>query len=137
MKYLAKECLRLFGKCLFIDFHGFTKPRDDYQDIIFGNIFSNTLSIKSKVGTTSNDEFWGLSELKTQFLPHFSMDDGRCVNDISIGYSGGYITHQFYRKNNINAIQLEIADNIRNDLSLTNLFIDDFIKGIINCVKNA
>ena len=35
IKSLAKECVSLYNRCLFIDFHGFTKPRENYCDIIF------------------------------------------------------------------------------------------------------
>ncbi|MFX1384674.1 MAG: N-formylglutamate amidohydrolase [Promethearchaeota archaeon] len=136
IKNLAKKCIKLYNKCLFIDFHGFTKPHQEYQDIIFGNIFSNTLSIKLKNHTSEDPQFWGVKEFKTQFLNHFTIDDGLGVNDINIGYSGGYITHQFYRKENINAIQIEIADNIRKSIEISNLFVDDFIKAILNCLEN-
>jgi len=135
VKNLVKQSLNLYGKCLFIDFHGFTKPHENYQDIIFGNIFSNTLSIKNDNRRDGFQKYWGLSEFVNEFLKHFTVDDGLGVNDINLGYSGGYITHQFYRKARVNAIQIEIADTIRMNLKLTNIFIDDFMKAIINCLK--
>ncbi len=137
IKDLVKESLKLHGKCLFIDFHGFTKPYDDYKDIIFGNIFSNTLFIKNEIEIDGYQKYWGLSEFVNEFINHFTVDDGLGVNNINIGYSGGYITHQFYRKTKVNAIQIEVADNIRKNLELTNIFIDDFIKATINCLKNV
>ena len=134
IKKLAKECVSRFNRCFFIDFHGFTKPREDYCDIIIGNIFSNTLDIKT--GTNYNDyrDYWGLYQMVTGLSKKFSLDDGLGVNEDNIAYSGGYITHQFYRKERINAIQIEVANNIRYDLKLANKFVDDFTSAIIDCL---
>ena len=134
IKMLAKECVSRFNRCFFIDFHGFTKPREDYCDIIIGNIFSNTLDIKT--GTNYNDyrDYWGLYQMVTGLSKKFSLDDGLGVNEDNIAYSGGYITHQFYRKERINAIQIEVANNIRYDLKLANKFVDDFTSAIIDCL---
>ena len=129
IKKLSEECVLKYKKCLFIDFHGFTKPSMDYCDIIFGNIFSNTLSIKS-----NETSYWGLNQLINEFSKHFTLDDGLGVNDINVACSGGYITHQFYRKEKINAVQIEIADNIRKSLKLANIFVEDFVNALIKCL---
>jgi N-formylglutamate amidohydrolase len=135
IKNLAKECVSQFDRCLVIDLHGFTKPRTDYCDIILGNIFSNTLAIKT--GSSYNDyrDFWGLSQIVTGLSKNFSLDDGLGVTKDNLGYSGGYITHQFYRKERINAIQLELGNNIRNNLKLANQFVNDFTSAIIKSIE--
>ena len=43
---LTNDSLVNYKRCLFIDFHGFTKPHKYYPDLIFGNIFGNTLTVK-------------------------------------------------------------------------------------------
>ena len=131
---LADKCISFYNRCLFIDFHGFTKPDPEYRDIIFGNVFSNTLKIKSESYSQENNFYWGFSNLVEQLNKHFSLDDGLGVNNLNIAYSGGYITHQFYGKEKINAFQIEIADNIRNDLDSANIFIEDFVKALIDSV---
>ncbi len=135
LKKLAKECILHYGRCLLIDFHGFTKPHEDYCDIIFGNIFSNTLDIKN--GTNYNDyrDYWGLSQLVSILSKNFTLDDGLGVSDDNLAYSGGYITHQFYRKERINALQIELGNNIRFDLKLSNQFVDDFTSAIIKSIE--
>ncbi len=120
-----------FNRCLFIDFHGFTKPHKYYPDIIFGNIFGNTLMICSKPTDPDYKECWGYTEIKRELSRHFSLDGGLGISDFNLPYSGGYITHQFYRKSKINAFQLEVAKNIRVDLALTNKFIDALVNGIV------
>lgn len=134
IKKLAKECVMRFNRCFFIDFHGFTKPREDYCDIILGNIFSNTLNIKT--GTNFNDyrDYWGLSQMVTELSKKFSLDDGLGATEDNIAYSGGYITHQFYRKERITAIQIELANNIRHDLNQANSFVDYFTSAIMKCL---
>ena len=120
---------------MIIDFHGFTKPRQDYCDIIFGNIFSNTLVIKNDTKFNDYRDYWGLSQLISFLSKDFTLDDGLGVNDNNLAYSGGYITHQFYRKDRINAIQIELANNIRHDLKLANIFIEDFTSAIIKSLE--
>jgi hypothetical protein len=135
IKKIAKECVSKYNRCLIIDLHGFTKPRKDYCDIILGNIFSNTLNIKT--GTCHDDyrDYWGLSQIVTELSKDFSLDDGLGVTEDNLAYSGGYITHQFYRKDRINAIQVELANNIRNDLKSANLFVNDFTSAIIKSIE--
>ncbi|MFX0075594.1 MAG: hypothetical protein ACFE96_09140, partial [Candidatus Hermodarchaeota archaeon] len=41
----SQECLVRFNRALVIDFHGFTRPYDNYPDIIFGHIFGQTLDL--------------------------------------------------------------------------------------------
>lgn len=135
IKKLVKECVSLYDRCLIIDFHGFTKPRQDYCDIIFGNIFSNTLVIKNDTKFNDYRDYWGLSQLISFLSKDFTLDDGLGVNDNNLAYSGGYITHQFYRKDRINAIQIELANNIRHDLKLANIFIEDFTSAIIKSLE--
>lgn len=130
----TKQCISSHDKCLIIDFHGFTKPNKEYCDIIFGNIFSNTLSIKNDGNNEGYKKYWGLKQFITEFSRDFSLDDGLGETDLNLAYSGGYITHQFYRKEKINALQIEIADNIRKSLDLSNIFVDDFVKAMINCL---
>jgi len=135
IKTLAEECVSEHNRCLVIDFHGFTKPREDYCDIIFGNIFSNTLDIKNDTQFNDYRDYWGLSQLVSSLSRDFSLDDGLGVNDDNLAYSGGYITHQFYRKPRINAIQLELANNIRHDLTLANRFVEDFVSAINKIIE--
>ena len=135
IKTLAKECVSLYNRCFFIDFHGFTKPREDYCDIIFGNIFSNTLNVKNDTNYNDYRDYWGLSQSITSLSKNFTLDDGLGVNDYNLAYSGGYITHQFYRKERINAIQIELANNIRHDLRLANIFVEDFTEAIIKSLE--
>ena len=117
----------MYQKCLFIDLHGFSKPHDKYPDIIFGNIFGNSLVVKQ-----DEEEFWGFSSILSEFIKEFKVDDGLGFSDYNLAYSGGYITYQFYKRENINAFQLEIAKKIRQNLSLTKKFIKNLTDGIIN-----
>ena len=135
IKKLARECVSKFNRCLVIDLHGFTKPREDYCDIILGNIFSNTLNIKTGTSHGDHRDFWGLSQMVSELSKNFSLDDGLGVTEDNLAYSGGYITHQFYRKERINAIQIELANNIRNNLKLANRFVDDFTSAIKKCIE--
>lgn len=124
---LTQKCLDMYQKCIFIDLHGFTKPHDKYPDIIFGNIFGNSLVVKQ-----NEEEFWGFSSILTEFNKDFKVDDGLGFSDYNLAYSGGYITYQFYKRENINAFQLEIAKTIRQNLSLTQKFIKNLTDGIEN-----
>jgi len=135
IKTVAKECVSRHNRCLIIDIHGFTKPSKDYCDIILGNIFSNTLDIKNETNRDNYRNYWGLSQLVSYLSKDFTLDDGLGVNDNNLAYSGGYITHQFYRKERINAIQIELANNIRYDLNLANIFVEDFALAIIKSLE--
>ncbi len=123
-----QECVDKFNKCLFIDLHGFTKPSEDYPDIIFGNLFGKTLKIQN------DKKFWGFNEMVKSLSKNFSIDDGLGITDFNLSYSGGYITHQFYEKRLVNAYQLEVAKHIRESRSLTKIFINSFVSAIINCL---
>jgi len=135
IKKIARECVSKYNRCLVIDLHGFTKPRKDYCDVILGNIFSNTLNIKTGTNYGDYRDYWGLYQIVTEISKNFSFDDGLGVREDNLAYSGGYITHKFYRKERINAIQMELANTIRNDLKLANQFVDDFTKAIIKSIK--
>ena len=77
----------------------------------------------------------GIIRISFRIFKNFTLDDGLGETDINLSYSGGYITHQFYRKEKINAIQIEIADNIRSNLKVANIFVDSFINGLFNCLN--
>lgn len=137
---LVKSVLSKYEKCLFIDLHGFTKPHDDYPDIIIGNLFGNTLNITlegSKNNRNEYEKYWGYSHIIQELSKHFKLDNGLKVNKYNLPYSGGYITYQFYKKENINAFQLEISDKIRENIERLSIFIRNFIKGIDICLKNT
>jgi len=124
-----QECIDKFNKCLFIDLHGFTKPSEDYPDIIFGNLFGKTLKIQN------SEKIWGFNEMLDSLSKKFSIDDGLGITNFNLSYSGGYITHQFNKKDHVNAYQLEVAKHIRESRSLTKIFIKGFVSAIINCLS--
>lgn len=130
IKGFYQDCVKKFNKCLFVDLHGFTKPRKEYPDIIFGNLFGNTLKIINK------SKYWGYTEMIKELSKNFTLDDGLGMRNFNLAYSGGYITHQFYKRDLINAFQIEVAKYIREDLNLTKIFVDDFVSAIINCLKD-
>ncbi|MHA1150170.1 MAG: N-formylglutamate amidohydrolase [Promethearchaeota archaeon] len=131
----AQECVNKYRKCLFIDLHGFTRPKKDYPDLIFGHIFGNTLTIKEETGN-NNPRYWGFSEFIEEFSKHFELDDGLALTDFNLAYSGGYITHRFYGKCNINAFQFEIAKYIRFNRKLFVKFLNTFITAIENALSS-
>lgn len=131
----AQESIHRFNKCLVIDFHGFTKPKQNYPDIIFGSVFGKTLNIPKKNPQLEDDRYWGLYQLKTTFSKHFTLDDGLALKNLYLAYSGGYITYQFCDIENINALQLELAKELRTQLNLTNIFISDFIDAIVQVLS--
>jgi N-formylglutamate amidohydrolase len=136
---LTMECITRFKKCFFIDFHGFTKPHSEYPDIIIGNIFGNTLNLKMKndeIDIIENQSFWGLSQIVKELSKDFTIDNGLGLSDFNLAYSGGYITHQFYKKKHINAIQLEIAKYIRKDPTLLRIFVSDFVEAIDTTISS-
>ncbi|MFX1340889.1 MAG: N-formylglutamate amidohydrolase [Promethearchaeota archaeon] len=130
-----KDCISNYNRCLIIDLHGFTKPHRDYPDIIFGNIFGKTLNIANDSGIPDSNGYWVFSDMVRELSKHFTLDDGLGITDFNLAYSGGYITHQFYKKDNVNAFQLEVAKYIRENVKLTNIFINTFVSVIINCLK--
>jgi N-formylglutamate amidohydrolase len=136
---LTTECISRFKKCFFIDFHGFTKPHSDYPDIIIGHIFGNTLNLKmnkNETNTIENQSFWGFSQILKELSKDFTLDNGLGLSDFNLAYSGGYITHQFYKKKHINAIQLEIAKYIRKNPTLLRIFISDFVEAIDKTINS-
>ncbi len=126
----SQECVEKFNKALIIDFHGFTKPYEEYPDIIFGNIFGKTLSILQNPQVENCDKYWGCSQLYNELAKNFTLDDGLALSDFNIAYSGGYITHQFYNVPKVNAIQIEVARFIRMEKDFTQKFIESLVKGI-------
>ena len=130
-----EECISLYGKSLVIDLHGFTKPHINYPDIIFGNIFGKTLKVVVNSTSNGSEIFWVFSNMVKELSKQFTLDDGLGITDFNLAYSGGYITHQFFKKENVNAFQLEIAKYIREDVGLTRVFIDNFVHVVVNCLK--
>lgn len=124
IKQLADRAIKTQGRCLFIDLHGFTKPKTKYPDIIIGHVFGNTLNLKN------NQHTWGFDEIHEELSKDFKVDDGLRISDQNLPYSGGYITYQFYHKEKVNAIQLELEKIIRKDDDLLDKFITHFISAI-------
>ena len=123
------KCINDYNRCLFIDLHGFTKPRKDYPDIILGNLFGNTLKI------TTNSGYWGFSDIIDKLSDNFTLDNGLGRSNFNLAYSGGYLTHQFYKRTKSNALQIEVAKYIREDLSLTKKFIDSLVSALRSCLQ--
>jgi len=135
---LVDICITEHNKCFFIDFHGFTKPNEEYPDIIIGCLFGNTLNIYSDHQVPSKNEFegyWGYSHLIKELSNHFMLDNGLGKSNYNIAYAGGYITYQFYKKEMVNAIQLEVSKDIRRDLEKLNKFISAFTDSIQSCLS--
>lgn len=138
----SQECISKYQKCLFIDFHGFSKPHKDYPDIILGHIFGQTLDIVQAQQEHNNqkdnncESYWGCTHLTSELSKYYTIDDGLNLTNFNLSFSGGYITHKFYRKKKINAIQIEIAKYIRINPELTEKFIDVFVTAILNCLKS-
>jgi hypothetical protein len=130
-----RDCVTIYDKCLVIDLHGFTKPHKNYPDIIIGNIFGKTLKIVNNSENPDFKTFWGFSDMVRELSNHFSLDDGLGITDFNLAYSGGYITHQFYKKDKSNAFQLEVARHIREDTKLIKIFVKSFVSVIKNCLE--
>jgi len=125
----SHECIERFDKALIIDFHGFTRPCNEYPDIILGHVFGKTLDIMLESDSQNCERYWGCSQLYNSLSKIFTVDDGLATSDFNIAYSGGYITHKYYNSAKVNAIQIEVAKYIRLDYSLT--------ISLINCIVNA
>ena len=121
---------------MFIELHGFTKPHEDYPDIIFGNLFGTTLKIIDESDLRNIKKYWGFTEMIEFLSKNFTLDDGLGMTDFNLGYSGGYIIHQFYKRNLSNAFQIEVSKHIREMRLLTKTFIDGFVSAITNCLKD-
>ena len=94
----AQECIKKYGSCLVIDLHGFTKPLEQYPDIIFGHVFSNTLSIIQDENKEDCNKYWGCRDLSLELEKHFTLDNGLEITDFNLSYASGYITAQFYQR---------------------------------------
>jgi len=130
LQNMVSRCVSLYNRCLLIDLHGFSRPHLAYPDIIFGNIFGKSLVLKTK-----EKGYWGFSDIISEVSKDFKVDDGLGITDFNLAYSGGYITHQFYKREKINAFQLEIAKYIRYDLELTRKLIDLLVAGIMKTIQ--
>lgn len=126
----TQECLSKYQKCIIVDLHGFTKPMGDYPDIIFGNIFGNSLQIYLNSATEQHREYWIFTELTKKLSMHFSIDDGLALDDYNVSYSGGYILYHFFQKKAINAFQLELSKEIRFNRDMLLKFLTSFISVI-------
>ena len=133
---ISQDCISIHNKCLLIDFHGFTKPTDDYPDVIFGHVFGKTLQTQNNNDSQDCDHYWGCAQLEQEISKIFTIDDGMALTDFNLSYSGGYITHKFYNQTNVSAIQIEIAKYIRKDYNLTKNFINTMTKSIEKLVDN-
>ncbi len=120
---LTQECISIHKKCLLIDLHGFTKPTDDYPDVILGHVFGKTLKSQNNNNAQGCSQFWGCHQLEQEISKIFTIDDGLALTDFNLSYSGGYITQKFYNQTSVSAIQIEIAKYIRKDYNLTKNFI--------------
>jgi len=132
----AQECVSNYDRCLIIDFHGFSKPEKHYPDIIFGHLFRNTLSLFQESDKKDCDKYWGFFKLDQEISRKFSLDNGLNLTNYNLSYSGGYITQQFYNKDKINAIQIEIAKEIRINSKRSKEFINIFVKAIIQTLSD-
>ncbi len=131
----AQECVLKHNKALIIDFHGFTKPYKGYPDIIFGHIFGKTLDLLEDSKEQNCNRYWGCAQLQDEISKFFVLDDGLAITDFNLSYSGGYITHQFYNRSNVNAIQIEVAKQIRLDFDRTDILVNAISNAIIKTVN--
>jgi len=132
----AQECVSTYDRCLILDFHGFSKPERDYPVIIFGHLFGNTLSLFRESDKEDNDKYWGFFQLEQEISRIFSLDNGLILTNYNLPYSGGYITRQFYNKDKINAIQIEIAKELRVNFERCKIFINIFLKALIQTLSD-
>jgi len=132
LRRFAQEAVSTYGRALIIDLHGFTKPKNGYPDIILGHVFGNTLDLLQNSSEDNCDKYWGCSQLYQEFSRFFSLDDGLRISNFNLGYSGGYITQQFYNVKKVSAIQVEVAKYIRLNYELTSKFVKACTKAIIN-----
>lgn len=131
----AQDCVSNYTRALLIDFHGFTKPEINYPDVIFGHVFGKTLDLTLESEEQNCNRYWGCSQLYEEISKFFTLDDGLALTNYNIAYSGGYITQRFYNKNQISAIQIEIAKYIRLDTTLTKNFIRAIVNAIIKSLS--
>lgn len=131
----SQRCLNQYDKALVIDFHGFTRPYNNYPDVIFGHIFGQTLNLVQDITSKACEKFWGCHQLEEEISKHFSIDNGFAESEYSLAYSGGYITHQFYNVKQVNTIQIEVAKYIRTDSSLTKKLVKAFTRAIVKSIN--
>ncbi|MFX1588792.1 MAG: N-formylglutamate amidohydrolase [Promethearchaeota archaeon] len=132
----AQECVSTYDRCLIIDFHGFSKPDRDYPEIIFGHLFGDTLSLFQESDKEDCDKYWGCFQLDQEISKTFSLDNGLTLTNYNLSYSGGYITRRFSNKDKINAIQIEIAKEVRVHFERSKIFINLFVKAIIQTLSD-
>ena len=131
----AQECVLNHGRALIIDFHGYTKPYREYPDVIFGHIFGKTLDLVEDSNKQGCKKYWGCSQLQTEISKYFKMDDGLDLTEHNLSYSGGYITQQFFKKSQINALQIEVAKSIRLDIQLTETLVKAITDAVVNLIS--
>ncbi|MFX0073657.1 MAG: N-formylglutamate amidohydrolase [Candidatus Hermodarchaeota archaeon] len=131
-----KKSISSFGKCIVIDLHGFTKPNENYPDIILGHIFGKTLKIFKDDNQNNSVVYWGFSNIIQEISKEFTFDDGLGLNNLNLAYSGGYITHRFYKKQNVNAIQIEVAKKIRVNSDLSDKYVKALYTALLNTLKD-
>ncbi|MFX0180829.1 MAG: N-formylglutamate amidohydrolase [Candidatus Hodarchaeota archaeon] len=132
----TQMCVSIYDRCLIIDFHGFSKPEKDYPDIVFGHLYGNTLSLFQDSDKEGFDKYWGFFHLDQEISRNFSLDNGLDLTNYNLSYSGGHITQQFYNKEKINAIQIEVSKEIRVNSERRKVFINIFIKAILQTLSD-
>ena len=130
-----QDCRTTYSRCLLLDLHGFTKPTNEYPDIIFGHVFGKTLPEKQESNRNDCNRFWGCAQLQDEISKNFTLDDGLGISNFNLSYSGGYITQRFYNHDKINAIQIEIAKYIRVNKNLTKKIVDALISAISSTLE--
>jgi N-formylglutamate amidohydrolase len=132
----VQKCVYEHDRCLFIDLHGFSKPNDEYPDIILGTVFGQSMHVETVRNELENSNYWGHSNLVKKLSKYFEIDDGMGETDFNLSYSGGYITYQFLRKSKVNAIQIEIAKHIRTNRCKIKLLIDAISESVLESLNN-
>ena len=135
LERFIQDCRTTYQRCLLLDIHGFTKPNPEYPDIILGHVFGKTLPETQDINSNDCNRFWGCAQLQDEICKHFTFDDGLGISNFNLSYSGGYITQRFYKKDKINAIQVEIAKYIRVDKNLTRKVVDALISAILSTLE--
>lgn len=132
----TQKCVSIYDRCLVIDFHGFSKPEKDYPDIFFGHLYGNTLSLFQESDKENCKKYWGFFPLVQEISRNFSLDNGLALTNYNLSYSGGHITQQFYNKDKINAIQIEVSKEIRVNSERCKVFINSFTKAMLQILSN-
>jgi len=136
LQNFVKRSVYEHGKCLLLDLHGFSKPNEDYPDLILGTVFGKSMHLPSYEYNSDKINYWGHDYLVKNLSKHFEIDDGLGETDFNLSYSGGYITYQFLRVPKVNAIQLEAAKHIRIDRDKIKLLVDAIVDSILNTLNN-